>query len=32
MRQGGEPILRELLQVADIDYIARAPHGKEVET
>ncbi len=29
--RGGELILRELLQVADIDYIARAPHGKEVE-
>lgn len=29
--RGGELILRELLQVADIDYIARAPPGKEVE-
>jgi len=29
--RGGELILRELLQIADIDYIARAPHGKEVE-
>ncbi len=29
--RGGELILRELLQVADIDYVARAPHGKEVE-
>jgi len=29
--RGGELILRELLQVADIDYIARAPQGKEVE-
>ena len=24
-------ILKELLQVADIDYIARAPKGKEVQ-
>jgi DNA primase len=29
--RGGELILRELLQVADIDFIARAPDGKEVE-
>ncbi|MCD6515070.1 MAG: DNA primase [Candidatus Odinarchaeota archaeon] len=29
--RGGELILRELLQVADIDYVARAPPGKEVE-
>jgi DNA primase len=29
--RGGELILRELLQVADVDYIARAPVGKEVE-
>jgi DNA primase len=29
--RGGDLILKELLQVADIDYIARAPAGKEVE-
>ena len=29
--RGGELILRELLQVADIDFIARAPPGREVE-
>lgn len=29
--RGGELIIRELLQVADIDYIARAPDGKGVE-
>jgi DNA primase len=29
--RGGELILRELLQIADVDYIARAPAGKEVE-
>ncbi|MFQ6051621.1 MAG: DNA primase DnaG [Candidatus Hydrothermarchaeota archaeon] len=29
--RGGELILKELLQTADIDYIARAPEGKEVE-
>jgi DNA primase len=29
--RGGELILRELLQVADLDYVARAPAGKEVE-
>ncbi len=29
--RGGELILKELLQVANIDYIARAPEGKEVE-
>lgn len=29
--RGGEMLLRELLKYADIDYIARAPPGKEVE-
>ncbi|WP_048149200.1 DNA primase DnaG [Palaeococcus ferrophilus] len=29
--RGGELILKELLQVADVDYVARAPQGKEVE-
>ncbi|NPA71039.1 MAG: DNA primase [Crenarchaeota archaeon] len=29
--RGGEMLLRELIKVADIDYIARAPPGKEVE-
>jgi DNA primase len=29
--RGGELILRELLQVAEIDYVARAPAGQEVE-
>jgi len=29
--RGGMLILKELLQVADIDYIARAPKGKEVQ-
>lgn len=29
--RGGELILKELLQVADIDFIARAPKGQEVE-
>jgi DNA primase len=29
--RGGELILRELLQVAEIDFIARAPRGNEVE-
>ncbi|MCS7384916.1 MAG: DNA primase DnaG [archaeon GB-1867-097] len=29
--RAGELILKELLQVADIDYVARAPPGKEVE-
>jgi len=29
--RGGELILKELLQVAKVDYIARAPPGKEVE-
>ncbi len=29
--RGGDLILRELAQVADIDYIARAPSGREVE-
>jgi len=28
---GGDLILKELLRVADIDYIARAPPGREVE-
>ncbi|MDR2830343.1 MAG: DNA primase [Methanobrevibacter sp.] len=28
---GGELILKELLQVGKLDYITRAPHGKEVE-
>lgn len=28
---GGDLILKELLRVAEIDYVARAPHGKEVE-
>ncbi|MDR3291762.1 MAG: DNA primase [Methanobrevibacter sp.] len=28
---GGELILKELLQVGKVDYITRAPHGKEVE-
>jgi len=28
---GGDIILKELLQVVDIDYVARAPPGKEVE-
>ncbi len=28
---GGDLILRELLQVADLDYVTRAPPGKEVE-
>jgi len=30
--RGGELIVKELLQVADIDYVARAPEGKCVET
>lgn len=30
--RGGDLILRELMQVAKIDYIARAPEGREVET
>ncbi len=30
-RGGGEMLLKELLKYADIDYIARAPPGKEVE-
>jgi DNA primase len=29
--RGGELILRELLQVSEIDFIARAPRGSEVE-
>lgn len=29
--RGGELIIRELLQVADIDYVSRAPDGKCVE-
>jgi len=29
--RGGELIIKELLQVADIDYIARAPDGRGVE-
>jgi DNA primase len=29
--RGGELILRELLQVAEIDYVAYSPHGKSVE-
>ncbi len=29
--RGGELIIRELLQVAEIDFVARAPDGKEVE-
>ncbi len=29
--RGGDLIFRELMQVAKIDYIARAPEGKEVE-
>jgi len=29
--RGGELVLRQLLQVADIDYVARASPGKEVE-
>ncbi|NPD88053.1 MAG: DNA primase [Asgard group archaeon] len=29
--RGGDLILKELLQIAKIDYVARAPKGKEVE-
>ena len=29
--RGGDIILRELVQATDIDYVARAPNGKEVE-
>lgn len=29
--RGGDIILKELMHVADIDYVARAPAGKEVE-
>jgi len=29
--RGGDLILKELLQVAEIDYVARAPSGREVE-
>ena len=29
--RGGDLIVRELLQIADIDYVAKSPEGKEVE-
>ena len=29
--RGGDLILKELLEIADIDYIAKAPEGREVE-
>lgn len=29
--RGGDLIIKELLQVADVDYITKAPEGKEVE-
>lgn len=29
--RGGELVLKKLLSVADVDYVARAPEGKEVE-
>jgi len=29
--RGGEMLLKELVKVADVDYVARAPPGKEVE-
>ncbi|MBI4176938.1 MAG: DNA primase [Candidatus Aenigmarchaeota archaeon] len=29
--RGGDLILKELLQLTDVDYVARAPEGKEVE-
>ncbi len=29
--RGGELILKEAIQLCDVDYIARAPHGREVE-
>ncbi|ACX73195.1 TOPRIM domain protein [Methanocaldococcus vulcanius M7] len=29
--RGGELILKELLQVCDVDFVARAPQGREVE-
>ncbi len=29
--RGGELILRELLQIAEVDFVSRAPDGKEVE-
>jgi len=29
--RGGELILKELLQVGEVDYVTRAPKGKEVE-
>lgn len=29
--RGGDLILKELMQVADLDYVAQAPSGKEVE-
>ena len=28
--RGGELILKELLQIGDVDYITRAPKGKDV--
>lgn len=29
--RGGELILKELMQVAEVDYVSKAPNGKEVE-
>ena len=29
--RGGDLILKELLQVGEVDYVTRAPRGKEVE-
>jgi len=29
--RGGELIIKEMLQIADVDYIVKAPEGKEVE-
>ena len=29
--RGGDLIIKEMMQIADVDYIARAPEGKEVE-
>jgi DNA primase len=29
--RGGDLIIKEMLQISDVDYIARAPEGKEVE-
>ena len=29
--RGGELILKELMQIAEVDYVAKAPNGKEVE-